>query len=61
MRVCQEEDTFRISMGRDFSMGPGPLFCAFCDLRKAGEGDGDVVVAASGQREIDESLTGIVD
>lgn len=37
------------------------FFCAFCDLRKAGEGDGDVVEAAGGERHIDEGLTGIVD
>ena len=50
-----------ISMGRDFSMGPGRFFCAYCDLRKSGEGDGDVVEAACGERQIDEGLTGIVD
>ena len=40
------------------------MFCAFCAflwLRKAGEGDGDVVEAAPGERQIDESLTGIFD
>ena len=36
-------------------------FCAFLWLRKAGEGDGDVVISAPGERQIDESLTGIFD
>ena len=36
-------------------------FCAFLWLRKAGEGVGDVVISAPGERQIDESLTGIFD
>ena len=49
---------------QNISSVSGSSVCAFCALlwlRKAGEGDGDVVEAAPGERQIDESLTGIFD